>query len=37
MNALNLSAVWSQNACMELVADKQLCYPVLWLAMSNDY
>ena len=22
---------------MELVADKQLCYPVLWLAMPNDY
>ena len=30
------NAVRSQNAGMELVTGKEMCYPVLWLAITND-
>ena len=30
------NAVWSQNTGMELVTGKEMCYSVLWLAISND-
>ena len=29
------NAVWSQNAGMELVKGREMCYSVLWLAITN--
>ena len=30
------NAVWSQNAEMELMTGKEMCYSVLRLAITND-